>query len=69
MSDHRLGDLRQNVQKVQGELERLLERREQMGVQIRELNDEAIRLEDDLRIAAERVVALHGERRPTQIST
>src|SRR5438105_13654432 len=62
VSDHRLGDLRQNVQKVQGELERLLERREQMGVQIRELNDEAIRLEDDLRIAAERVVALHGER-------
>ena len=31
-SEHRLGDLRQSVQKVQGELERLLERREQMGV-------------------------------------
>jgi chromosome segregation protein len=61
-SDHRLGDLRQNVQKVQGELERLLERREQMGVQIRELNEEGVRLEDDLRVAAERLVALHGER-------
>src|SRR5712692_986615 len=33
-SDHRLADLRQSVQKVQGELERLLERREQMGVQL-----------------------------------
>src|SRR5438552_10230198 len=32
-SDHALSDLRQRVQKVQGELERLLERREQMGVQ------------------------------------
>jgi chromosome segregation protein len=62
VSDHRLGDLRQNVQKVQGELERLLERREQMGVQIRELNDEGVRLEDELRVTAERLVALHGER-------
>src|SRR5438874_2289142 len=33
-SDHRLADLRQSVQKVQGELERLLERREQMGGQL-----------------------------------
>src|SRR5262245_29421779 len=31
-SDHRLSDLRQGVQKVQADLERLLERREQMGV-------------------------------------
>jgi len=30
---------------VQGELERLLERREQMGVQIRELGDENVRLD------------------------
>src|SRR5438876_5961557 len=52
-SDHRLGDLRQSVQKVQGELERLLERREQMGLQIRELGEEAVRLEEDLRIASE----------------
>ena len=40
-SEHRLSDLRQSVQKIQGELERLLERREQMGVQIRELVEEA----------------------------
>src|SRR6184192_3064234 len=32
VSEHRLSDLRQAVSKVQGELERLLERREQMGV-------------------------------------
>src|SRR3989442_707652 len=40
-SDHALSDLRQRVQKVQGELERLLERREQMGVQVRELGEPA----------------------------
>jgi chromosome segregation protein len=62
VSEHRLGDLRQNVQKVQGELERLLERREQMGVQLRELNEEAVRLEDDLRVAGERLAALGSER-------
>src|SRR5437016_10568171 len=44
-SEHRLGDLRQSVQKIQGELERLLERREQMGVQLQELSDEALRLD------------------------
>src|SRR5438132_2647857 len=62
VSDHRLGDLRQSVQKVQGELERLLERREQMGLQIRELGEEAVRLEEDLRIASERLVILVAER-------
>ena len=40
-SEHRLSDLRQSVQKIQGELERLLERREQMGVQLQELGEEA----------------------------
>src|SRR5256714_4266282 len=43
-SEHTLGDLRQSVQKIQGELERLLERREQMGVQLQELGEEAARL-------------------------
>jgi chromosome segregation protein len=62
VSDHRLGDLRQSVQKVQGELERLLERREQMGLQIRELGEEAVRLEEDLRTASERLVVLVAER-------
>jgi chromosome segregation protein len=61
-SEHRLGDLRQGLQKVQGELERLLERREQMGVQIRELNDEGVRLEEDLRVAGERLQTVGGER-------
>ena len=36
-TEYRLGDLRQSVQKIQGEAERLLERREQMGVQIQDL--------------------------------
>ena len=62
VSDHRLGDIRQNVQKVQGELERLLERREQMGVQLRELNEEAVRLEEDLRNAGDRLAVLGSER-------
>jgi chromosome segregation protein len=61
-SDHALSDLRQRVQKVQGELERLLERREQMGVQIRELGDEAIRLEEDVRVSTERLAAIVSER-------
>ncbi len=53
-SDHRLADLRQSVQKVQGELERLLERREQMGLQLRELAEEAVRVAEELRVTAER---------------
>jgi chromosome segregation protein len=61
-SEHRLADLRQSVQKVQGELERLLERREQMGVHLRELAEEAERLEEELRVAAERRGAIVGER-------
>ena len=61
-SDHRLADLRQGVQKVQGELERLLERREQMGVQIRELDEEGVRLEEDIRVATERLGTIVGER-------
>src|SRR5437762_3579877 len=61
-SDHRLSDLRQSVSKVQGELERLLERREQMGVQIRELGEEAVRLDEEVRVATERLGALAGER-------
>ncbi len=61
-SEHRLGDLRQSVQKIQGELERLLERREQMGVQLHELGEEAARLEDEVRVASERLGAIVGER-------
>jgi chromosome segregation protein len=61
-SEHRLGDLRQAVQKIQGELERLLERREQMGVQLQELGEEAARLEEEVRGATERLDAIVGER-------
>jgi len=61
-SDHRLADLRQAVQKVQGELERLLERREQMGVQVRELAEEGARLEEEARATAERMGGIVGER-------
>src|SRR5262245_45679172 len=61
-SDHALADLRQRVQKVQGELERLLERREQMGVQVRELGEESVRLHEEIRAARERLDAIVGER-------
>src|SRR5712664_945593 len=61
-SDHALSDLRQRVQKVQGELERLLERREQMGVQVRELGEESVRLDEEIRAAGERLDSIVGER-------
>ena len=61
-SEHRLSDLRQSVQKIQGELERLLERREQMGVQLQELGEEAARLDEEVRSAGERLDAIVGER-------
>ena len=61
-SDHALSDLRQRVQKVQGELERLLERREQMGLQSRELAEESVRLTEDIRAAGDRLSSIVGER-------
>jgi chromosome segregation protein len=61
-SEHRLSDLRQSVQKIQGELERLLERREQMGVQLQELGEEAARLDEEVRSATERLRSIVGER-------
>src|SRR5438132_1136657 len=61
-SDPRLSDLRQSGQKVQGELERLLERREQMGVQLHELAEEALRLDEETRATADRLGAIVGER-------
>ena len=62
VSEHRLGDLRQSVQKVQGELERLLERREQMGVQLREAGEEAARLIAEIASTEERIASLADER-------
>ena len=61
-TEYRLGDLRQSVQKIQGEAERLLERREQMGLQIQDLVAEEQRLEEEIRGLAERRVALAAER-------
>ena len=61
-SEHKLSDLRQSVQKIQGELERLLERREQMGVQLQELAEEAARLHAEAEVAGERLGAIVGER-------
>src|SRR2546422_4010903 len=66
VSDHRLSDLRQGVQKVQADLERLLERREQMGVQLREAAEEVVRLDDEIRVAGERLDALAAEREATR---
>ena len=60
-TEYRLGDLRQSVQKIQGEAERLLERREQMGVQIQDLLAEETRLAEEIRGLAERRVALSAE--------
>ncbi len=59
---HRLGDLRQSVQKIQGEVERLLERREQMGVQMRELAEEDVRLSEEIRLTEERIASLGADR-------
>jgi chromosome segregation protein len=67
-SEHRLSDLRQAVSKVQGELERLLERREQMGVQIRELNDEGVRLDEEVRTTTERQASIVGERETVRLA-
>jgi chromosome segregation protein len=67
-SDHRLSDLRQSVQKIQGELERLLERREQMGVQLRELGEEAVRLDEEIRATSERRASIVGEREAGRVA-
>jgi chromosome segregation protein len=65
-SDHRLSDLRQSLQKVQGEVERLLERREQMGVQLREGAEEATRLSSEILATGERLTVLADERAGTR---
>src|SRR3989441_4568212 len=68
VSEHRLSDLRQAVSKVQGELERLLERREQMGVQIRELGDESVRLDEEVRTTTERQASIVAERENVRLA-
>src|SRR5262245_62130862 len=61
-TEYRLADLRQAVQKTQTEAERLLERREQMGLQIADLDDEAARLAAEIHTLGERRVGLEAER-------
>ncbi len=61
-TEHRLSDLHQSVQKLQGEVERLLERREQMGIQIRELGEEDGRLQEEIRFVQERLDGLSADR-------
>ncbi len=53
-TEHRLADLRQAVQKSQSDAERLLERREQMGAQIRDLGEEDDRLAGEITALGER---------------
>ena len=60
--EHRLSDLHQSVQKIQGEVERLLERREQMGSQIREFSDEDQRLQAEVGLLEERLEGLGADR-------
>src|SRR5438552_6354910 len=56
-----LADLRQAVQKIQTEAERLLERREQMGLQIADLDEETARLGTEIRALGERRVGVEAE--------
>ncbi|HUG38407.1 MAG TPA: AAA family ATPase, partial [Candidatus Limnocylindrales bacterium] len=62
-TEYRLADLRQAVQKMQGETERLIERREQLSIQIRELGEEDLRLAEEIRAIGERRLALGAEGR------
>ena len=61
-TEFRLNDLRQYVQKMQGEAERLIERREQLSIQIRELDEETARLGAEVAAVTERRGALETER-------
>jgi len=60
--EYRLADLRQSTQKFQSEAERLLERRDQMSVQLRELEEEDVRLGDEMGQIAGRQGSLQAER-------
>src|SRR5262245_20205653 len=52
--EYRLGDLRQSVPKVQVEAERLLERREQIGHQLRDMAAEEVHLGEEIRAVGAR---------------
>ena len=60
-TEFQLADLRQAVQKIQAEAERLLERREQMGLQIADLEEEDARLAVEIQSLGERRIAIEAE--------
>ena len=64
-SEHRVADRRGSLQKVQSELERLLERREQLGIQVREAAEENQRITDDIGQTTERLGEIVGDRERT----
>jgi len=67
-SEHGLSSLRGSLQKVQSDLERLLERREQMGVQVREAAEEGLRLSEEIHQTTERLAGIVGDRERTGLA-
>ncbi len=63
-----LTGVRQRVQAAQGEVERLLERRAQMGIQLNELSAEDVRLTEEQRRLQERVATAHADREAKVVS-
>jgi chromosome segregation protein len=61
-TDYRLSDLRQGLQKARSEFARVLERRDQIGVQLHELRQEDVRLAEDVRLTEARIEAVAAER-------
>jgi len=60
--EYQLADLRQSVQKMQLDAAALIERRDHIGTQIRELDAEDIRLAEDIRTIGERRLGFGVER-------
>src|SRR5438105_3102758 len=59
---------KQQRNEAEGKLERLLERREQMGVQIRELGEESLRLDEEVRTTTERQASIVVERENVRLA-
>ncbi len=63
-----LAGAREMVQRAQGEVGRLLERREQLGVQLRELAEEDVRLAEEARLTDERIGAVSADRQARAVA-
>ena len=61
-TDYHLSDLRQGLQKVRSEFARVLERRDQIGVQLHELAQEDMRLTEEARLTRTRIESVVAER-------